>query len=130
GVLYAGRAQEKPNVWWTQRRHHADGSSYAWLVRASAFINLFCFYCADAGFGPFFIKFSTCFPFTAKLCINGNEWAKRQGRPGRHRLPGALQRVRRLPGRARAAGEICDRLGHAHIEALLGKWLAIPQNPF
>src|SRR5712691_10498839 len=65
GVLYVGRAQEKPNVRRTQRRYHADGSSYAWLVRASAFINFFYFYCVDAGFGPFFLKFSTCFPFTA-----------------------------------------------------------------
>jgi hypothetical protein len=32
----------------------------------------------DADFGPFFLKFSTYFPYTAKLCINGNEWAKRQ----------------------------------------------------
>jgi len=53
GVLYVGRAQEKSNVWRTQRRHHADGSSYAWLVRASAFINFFYFYCVDADFGPF-----------------------------------------------------------------------------
>ena len=36
GVLYVGRAQEKSNVWRTQRRYHADGSPYAWLVRASA----------------------------------------------------------------------------------------------
>ena len=39
----------------------------------SAFINLFYFYCVDADFGPFFLKFSTYFPYTAKLCINGNE---------------------------------------------------------
>src|SRR5260370_11808530 len=78
GVLYAGRAQEKSNVWGTQRRYHADGRSYAWLVRATAFINFFYFYCVDADFGPFFIKFSTYFPFPATLCINGNEWAKRQ----------------------------------------------------
>jgi hypothetical protein len=32
----------------------------------------------DADFGPFFLKFGTYFPYTAKLCINGNEWAKRQ----------------------------------------------------
>jgi hypothetical protein len=62
GVLYAGRAQEKSNVWRTQRRYRPDGSSYAWLVRASAFINFFYFYCVDADFGPFFLKFSTYFP--------------------------------------------------------------------
>ena len=47
-------------------------------MRSSAFINFFYFYCVDADFGPFFLKFSTYFPYTAKLCINGNEWAKRQ----------------------------------------------------
>lgn len=44
------------------------------------FINFFYFYCADADFGPFFVKFSTCFPFTAKIRINGNERAKRTKR--------------------------------------------------
>ncbi len=53
GVLYAGRAQEKSNVWGTQRRYHADGRSYAWLVRSTAFINFFYFYCVDEDFGPY-----------------------------------------------------------------------------
>ena len=47
-------------------------------MRSTAFINYFYFYCVDEDFGPFFIKFGTYFPYTAKLCINGNEWAKRQ----------------------------------------------------
>jgi hypothetical protein len=67
GVLYVGRAQEKAAVWRTQRRYHADGSSYAWLVRSSALVNHFYFYCVDADFGPFFLKFCTYFPYTAKL---------------------------------------------------------------
>ena len=79
GVLFVGRAQEKAGVWRTQRRYSpSTGGSYAWLVRSTAFINFFYFYCVDADFGPFFLKFSTYFPYTAKLCINGNEWAKRQ----------------------------------------------------
>jgi hypothetical protein len=28
-----------------------------------------------ADFGTVFIKFSTYFPFTPKLCVDGNEWA-------------------------------------------------------
>ena len=60
GVLFVGRAQEKAGVWRTQRRYSpSTGGSYAWLVRASAFINFFYFYCVDADFGPFFLKFST-----------------------------------------------------------------------
>jgi hypothetical protein len=80
GVLYAGRAQEKATVWRTQRRYHADGSSYAWLVKTSALVNFFYFYCVDADFGPFFIKFCTYFPYTAKLCING-QYAERPAMP-------------------------------------------------
>jgi hypothetical protein len=129
GVLYAGRAQEKSGVWRTQRRRHADGSSYAWLMRASAFINFFYFYCVDADFGPFFIKFSTYFPFTAKLCINGNEWAKRQAvKAGIAFEP--LDNGFATCGDVPALQEICDRLGPAHIEALLRKWLKILPNPF
>ena len=41
-------------------------------------VNHFYFYCVDADFGPFFLKFCSYFPYNAKLCINGNEWAKRQ----------------------------------------------------
>ena len=41
-------------------------------------VNQYYIYCRRRDFGPFFIKFSSYFPYNAKLCINGNEWAKRQ----------------------------------------------------
>jgi hypothetical protein len=130
GVLFVGRAQEKAGVWRTQRRHNpATGGSYAWLVRSSAFINFFYFYCVDADFGPFFLKFSTYFPYTAKLCINGHEWAKRQAvkeKIGFEPLDNGFSSVEDV-ARLQA---ICDRLGPAHIEALLRKWLKILPNPF
>jgi hypothetical protein len=48
GVLLVGRAPEKAGVWRTQRRHNrVSGGSYAWLMRCSAFINFFYFYCVD-----------------------------------------------------------------------------------
>jgi hypothetical protein len=130
GVLFVGRAQEKAGVWRTQRRYNSvTGGSYAWLVRSSAFINFFYFYCVDADFGPFFLKFSTYFPYTAKLCINGNEWAKRQatkagiGFVALDNGFAAVDDVHRLQ-------HICDSFGSEHIEALLRKWLRILPNPF
>jgi hypothetical protein len=129
GVLYVGRAQEKSSVWRTQRRYHRDGSSYAWLVRASAFINFFYFYCVDADFGPFFLKFSTYFPFTAKLCVNGNEWAKRQAAKAGISFE-ALDNGFAACGDVPGLQQICDHLGPAQIEALLRKWLTILPNPF
>lgn len=130
GVLFVGRAQEKAGVWRTQRRRNpSTGGSYAWLVRSSAFINFFYFCCVDADFGPFFIKFSTYFPYTAKLCINGNEWAKRQATKagiGFEPLDNGFSSCQDVP----AVQAICDSLGPDHIEALLRKWLAILPNPF
>jgi hypothetical protein len=129
GVLYAGRAQEKSNVWRTQRRSRPDGSSCAWLVRASAFINFFYFYCVDADFGPFFLKFSTCFPVTAKLCLHGNERAKRQAAKAGISFE-ALDNGFAACGDVPALQALCDSLGPAHIEALPRKWLKILPNPF
>ena len=130
GVLFVGRAQEKAGVWRTQRRYSpSTGGSYAWLVRASAFINFFYFYCVDADFGPFFLKFSTYFPYTAKLCINGNEWAKRQAAKAGIRfepLDNGFASCQDVP----AVQAICDSLGPEHIDALLRKWLAILPHPF
>jgi hypothetical protein len=83
----------------------------------------------DADFGPFFLKFSTYFPYTAKLCINGNEWAKRQATKagiGFEPLDNGFSSCDDVP----ALQEICDSLGPAHIEALLGKWLRILPHPF
>jgi hypothetical protein len=130
GVLFVGRAQEKAGVWRTQRRYNrVTGGSYAWLVRSTAFINFFYFYCVDADFGPFFLKFSTYFPYTAKLCINGNEWAKRQAAKagiGFTPLDNGFAAVDDVA----AVQAICDSLGPTQIDALLRKWLRILPNPF
>ena len=83
----------------------------------------------DEDFGPFFIKFSTYFPYTAKLCINGNEWAKRQAAKAGIAFEAldngfaAVDDVDRLQN-------ICDSLGPDQIDALLRKWLRILPNPF
>ena len=129
GVLFVGRAQEKALVWRTQRRYTQDAGSYAWLVRSTAFINYFYFYCVDEDFGPFFIKFGTYFPYTAKLCINGNEWAKRQAAKagiGFEALDNGFAAVDDVA----ALQRICDSLGPAQIDALLRKWLPILPTPF
>lgn len=76
GVLFIGRAQEKTGVFRTEKRRAADGRSYPWIVKTSGLVNHFYVYAVDADFGPFFIKFCSYFPYNAKLCINGNEWAR------------------------------------------------------
>jgi hypothetical protein len=52
--------------------------SYAWIVKSTALVNHYYFYCVDRDFGPFFLKFCSYFPYGGKLCLNGHEYAKRQ----------------------------------------------------
>ena len=69
------------------------------------------------------------FPYTAKLCINGNEWAKRQAAKagiGFEPLDNGFAAVEDVA----AVQAICDSLGPTHIDALLRKWMAILPNPF
>ena len=92
GVLFVGRAQEKARVISSvRRRNPATGNTYAWLVHTNVLVNYFYVYCVDDDFGPFFLKFCSYFPFTAKLCINGQyaetaamprcppKWLRRRG---------------------------------------------------
>ena len=65
GVVFIGRAQEKNSVFRTERRHNAEGRAYPWIVRSTGVINQFYCYCVDADFGPFFLKFSSYFPYNA-----------------------------------------------------------------
>jgi hypothetical protein len=130
GVLFVGRAQEKASVFRTQkRRNPVTGTGYLWLTRTTVQVNYFYFYCVDSDFGPFFIKFCTYFPYNARLCINGNEWAKRQATKagiGFEPLDNAFAAVDDVP----ALQAICDRLGEQQIGALLGKWLDKLPYPF
>jgi hypothetical protein len=129
GVLFVGRVQEKTNLFRTEKRHDANGGSYPWIVKTTGVVNQFYFYCLDADFGPFFLKFCSYFPYNAKLCLNGNEWAKRQatkagiGFTALDNGFAAVDDVDRLQ-------QICDRLGEDQIDALLRKWLARLPHPF
>jgi hypothetical protein len=129
GVLFVGRAQEKTRLFRTEKRRDAHGDSYPWIVRTTGLVNQFYFYCLDADFGPFFLKFCSYFPYNAKLCINGHEWAKRQAAQARIAFTAldngfaAVDDVDRLQ-------QICDSLGPEQIDALLRKWLARLPHPF
>jgi len=130
GVLFVGRAQEKTAVFRTEkRRNPTTGASYPWIVKTTAVVNHFYIYAVDVDFGPFFIKFCTYFPYTAKLCINGNEWAKRQAAKAGIGFEALDNGFAACDDPARLQ-RICDRLGPAQIDRLLRKWLARLPHPF
>jgi hypothetical protein len=130
GVLFVGRAQEKTRVFRTEkRRNPVTGASYPWIVSGTGVVNQFYVYCVDADFGPFFLKFSSYFPYNARLCLNGHEWAKRQaGKAGIGFT--ALDNGFAACDDPAALQAICRRLSPAKIDALLRKWLRILPHPF
>jgi hypothetical protein len=129
GVLFLGKAQEKVSVFRTEKRTDSQGKKYPWIVKSTAMVNQFYFYCTDEDFGPFFLKFSTYFPYNAKLCINGHEYVKRQlAKEGIAFEPldnGILSCAD--PQRLQ---EICAGLSAPKIDALLRKWLAKLPHPY
>jgi len=130
GVLYVGRAQEKARIVRTERRRDSrTGATYPWVVDSTAMVNHFYFYCVDADFGPFFLKFCSYFPYNAKLCINGNEYAKCQLRK-RGIAFEALDNGVLSCADPKALQRICEGLDDKKIDRLLRKWLARLPHPF
>jgi hypothetical protein len=130
GVVFIGKAQEKMPVFRTERRRNeTTGATYPWLVRSTAMVNQFYIYGVDCDFGPFFLKFSSYFPYTAKLCINGHEYAKQQlakNNIGFQALDNGVLSCDD-PQRLQA---ICDGLSAENIDALLRKWLRLLPHPY
>ena len=129
GVLFIGRAQEKTTLFRTEKRRNAEGRAYPWIVKTTGMVNHFYIYAVDADFGPFFLKFCSYFPYNAKLCINGHEWAKKQAAKARIGFT-ALDNAFAAVDDVAAVQAICARLGPDQIDALLRKWLARVPHPY
>jgi hypothetical protein len=130
GIVFIGKAQEKAAVFRTEKRHSAQsGRPYPWIVKSTAMVNHYYIYAVDRDFGPFFLKFCTYFPYNAKLCLNGHEYAKRQlAREGIAFQPldnGVLSCA--VPQRLQ---QICHDLSAEKIDGLLRKWLHRLPHPF
>lgn len=129
-VLYVGVAQEKQRVFRTvRRRNPVTGATYPWLVRASGVVNQYYFYCVDEEFGPVCAKFSGYFPYTGRLILNGNEYAKRQAaKAGIGFVP--LDNAFAAVDDVAAVQAICDGLDEGTIEALAARLLRLLPHPF
>ena len=130
GVLFVGKAQEKTRVVRSERREHEpSGSHYVQLVHATAMVNHYYFYLVDDDFGPMFVKFGSYFPYTARLCVNGHEYVKRQlekrGVAFEALDNGILSCADPALAR-RLAGELTAE----RIDDLLRKWLKRLPHPF
>src|SRR5215472_7547000 len=129
GVVFIGRAQEKVTVWATTRRRDAQGNAYPWIVRDSRVVTQWYFYCYDACAGPFFLKYCGYFPYNAKLCCNGNEYAKAMAaRAGIAFTP--LDNGFAAVDDVAAVQAICDSFGEKVIWDLAAKWTGLLPCPY
>jgi hypothetical protein len=122
GVVFIGQAQEKVKVFATSKRRDAEGRPYPWITRASRVVTQWYFYCYDRCAGPFFLKYCGYFPYNAKLCCNGNEYAKAMAvRAGIGFT--ALDNGFAACDDVAAVQQICDSFDEQVIEALAARWL-------
>ena len=130
GVLFIGKAQEKTYTFRTEKRISAvTGKTYPWIVKSTAMVNQYYFYLLDEDFGPFFLKYSSYFPYNAKLCINGHEYLKRQlDKEGI--AYEALDNGIRSCANPQRMQEIADELSPEKIADLLHKWQTFLPSPF
>ena len=130
GVLFVGKAQEKALVFRTTKgRNLETGRTFPQITRSTAMVNHFYFYGLDKDFGPFFLKFCSYFPYNAKLCINGHEYAKRQLERKGIRYE-ALDNGILSCEAPKALQKICEDLSAPKIDAFLRKWLRLLPHPF
>jgi len=136
GVVFIGVAQEKANVMRTQRQMLPTGHVGPTLVRSTAMVNQYYVYIQDADkwpsegpFGPLFIKFSSYFPYTGRVCLNGHEYAKCQLKKLGVDFE-SLDNGFRSCADPRKLQAVCDGLGEAQIQAVIDKWLKHLPQPF
>jgi hypothetical protein len=130
GVLYIGVAQEKFAGFRVMKKISPHtGTAFPWLYRSTVMCNQYYFYVVDADFGPLFIKFSSYFPYTARICLNGHEYAKRQLHKAGIAFQALDNGIRDCEDPQRLQ-QILDGLDEVGIEAVVRKWFARLPNPF
>ena len=130
GVLYIGVAQEKFSTFRTQKKLNSQtGQAYPWLIRSTVMCNQYYFYIVDADFGPLFIKFSSYFPYTARICLNGHDYLKRQ-LDKRGITYEALDNGILSTDQPGVVQKLADGLTAQKIERVVRKWFARLPHPF
>ena len=130
GVLYIGVAQEKFAGFRVMKKVSAHtGTAFPWLYRSTVMCNQYYFYLVDADFGPLFIKFSSYFPYTVRICLNGHEYAKRQLEKTGMAFQALDNGIRECED-PQYLQQILNALDEVRIEAVVRKWFARLPNPF
>jgi hypothetical protein len=128
GAVFTGRAQEKVTVRAAIRRRDAEGSTCPRTVRQSRVVAQWYFCCHDAWAGPFSLKYRGYFPYSAKLCRNGSEYARAMAARAGIGLTPPDNGFAAVDD-ANAVQKTCGSLYENVIRDLAAKWIALLPCP-
>ena len=122
GVAAIGVAQEWQRVWAAYQRDTRTAAPQYTFAKADRRVTCYYFYLWDEDSGSAFIKVCAYFPYSAKIWVNGHEWAKRQA------LKAGIGFTSLSSGFASCTDPaglqaICDRLQPGTIEVFAQRWL-------
>jgi hypothetical protein len=128
GVVALVVAEEFQRVWSARNRSLKPGFAALEFFWEKRRVGAYYFYILDPEFGPAFIKICTHAPYSARIWLNGHEWAKRQtlraglGFTELHNGFGSCSEPERLQA-------ICDSFGPEHIQAFFDHWITQIPTP-
>ena len=129
GVALIGVAQEKAYAWRGWRDGGSDEHPHFEFGRQAIYVNHYYFYIYDRDWGPAFIKTNAYAPYPVWIYLNGHEWAKRQAAQAKVEFR-ALDNGFAACADADTLTGICARLGHADVQAVFSRWIAVLPSPF
>ena len=128
GVVAVVVAEEFQRVWSARNRSQKPGVAsldFFWDKRR---VGAYYFYILDEEFGPAFIKICTYGPWSAKVWVNGHEWAKRQAAKAGIAF-GALSNGFASCDQPEQLQAICDTFGSEHVQAFFDRWITHIPTP-
>jgi hypothetical protein len=122
GVVFIGVAQER-QFSFKATKHilppHAVRFSF---LRQSVAVKQYYFYLHDGEWGPAFIKVGTYVPYPVRVCLNGNEWLKRQ--LAKEQIPfDSLDNGFLWCADPERLQQLADSLSPADVQTFFDRWL-------
>jgi hypothetical protein len=128
GVVALVLGEEFQWVWSARNRARKPGVACLEFFRERRRVGAYYFYILDPEFGLGFIKICTYAPYSAKVWLNGHEWAKRQAvRDGIAYT--ALSNGFASTSDPERLQAICDSFGPHHIQAFFDRWITTIPTP-
>ena len=126
-VVFMGVVQEKAQTFSARK----EGSTFHYDRDKTVYVNHYYFYIDDEDFGPIFLKVCSYAPWSLKLCLNGQEWAKRQLEKQGIAFE-TLDNGFLSCADPEKLQQTCDRLGAEDSDRVFRKWLGplpLPLGP-